>query len=103
VSTAITNSTDQRVETVLKWIVSGNSESDIVEAIAEKWGEDQAKPLIVAALAKLADAGRPDPDTLRGWAIEATREIYRQAMAAGDLAAALAAVKQLARLTTEAR
>lgn len=91
-----------RVHQVTQWILSGASQHDITEAIAANFPGAQAEPLIVAAMTDLAKAGEAEPALVRGWCIEATREIYRRALEVGDLQIALRAAKQLYELAEAA-
>jgi len=83
---------------VFKWIVGGSNEHDIREACEQAWPDTDAKPLIVAAIAKLREAGTVDAETVFAWCFEATREMYRQMVGIGDFSGALRAVKQLSQL-----
>lgn len=87
-----------QVTTVFRWILEGNSEHDVREAIAAKWPHAPADPLIIAAVTRFQDAGRFQPEIMTGWCAEAYREIYRRSLEAGDCAAALRAVKLLSEL-----
>jgi hypothetical protein len=93
-STALATPPD-RIAQVFGWIVAGAAEHEIAEAIAANWPDAKAKPLIVAAMKRIAAGADADPGTVRGWCIEATRLIYQRAVEAGDLATALRAIRQL--------
>ena len=84
-----------RIEQVFRWIVEGHTEQDVDEAVAETWPDQAAQPLIVAAVVKLAKAGKLDAGIIRGFCFEAFRELYRKMVEAGDLAGALKAVKEI--------
>lgn len=86
---------------VVRWIVTGATEHEVGEAIAQQWPDTEARPLIVAAMAKLAENASADPSAVRGWCFEATREVYRLAIAEKDLGVALRAAKQLNDLAGE--
>lgn len=89
---------------IVKWICEGQAEGDIVDAIGAKYPDARARPLIVAALQHLKEAGeRPDIDLVRGFAMEGTREIFRKANEIGDHATALRALKQLTELARTAK
>lgn len=90
-----------QVQQVFRWIVEGQSEQDIVEAVEAKWPDSKGRPLILAAVKRIAESASPEQDTVRGWCIEATRHTYAQALAAGDFGAALRAIKQLAAFALE--
>lgn len=87
--------TSDRVNQVLAWIVAGASEREITEAAEATWRGVKVGPLIISAMKRLAAAADADPDSVKGWAIESTRYVYQQSLAAGDFGTALRAVKQL--------
>jgi hypothetical protein len=82
----------------VKWIVAGNSEPDVLDAIAATFPDAKARPLIVRAIEYIAKQGKPDVQLVRGFAIEGTREIYRKCLEVGDHQTALRALKQLMEL-----
>lgn len=84
-----------RVHEVFGWVLSGASEYEVTEAIAKTWPDAEPRPLIVAAVARIAESGEADTGILKGWCIEATRRVYQQALAAADFSAALRALKQI--------
>ena len=88
-----------RVEQVIQWLISGNRDAHIVEAIRETWPDQPLDPLIAAACAQLVEAGNIEPDAIKGWCLEATRELYRRMLEVGDLVGALRAVKTLYELS----
>jgi len=84
------------VEQARKWILSGASAHDIAAAIRENLpGVADPSGLIVAALDDLRRAATFDSDLVRGFAFEATREIYRRALDSNDHSAALRAIKTM--------
>lgn len=85
---------------ITKWILEGQSEADILDAVASFWPNAQAQPLIMGAVQQLAEAGaRVNGDLIKGFAMEGTREVYRKALEVGDHQIALRALKQLVELT----
>lgn len=84
------------LEQVKKWILQGNSEHDIAEAIREKWPDVKTRPVIVAVMTEVAKSAAADPRAVAGWCIEATRHLYQRMVEVGDFPGALRAVKQLA-------
>jgi hypothetical protein len=88
----------KRVEQVVRWIAAGATESDILEAIAEQWPEEDKRPLIVAALQEITAASQTPPDLAIGWCLQSTRELYRRMVEVGDFTGALRAIKLLADL-----
>lgn len=83
---------------VFDWIVAGHCEHDIIEAIQQQFPNASVRPLIAHAMTQLTQAGKADPDLIRGWSLESARELYRRAMEANDAANALAALKFIAKL-----
>jgi hypothetical protein len=90
-----------RLHQVTTWILSGASEHEINEAIAKNWPTVKARPVIVQAMARISREGDGDPGEVKAWAVEATKLLYKQALAAGDFATALRAVKQIVELSEE--
>lgn len=88
-----------RVEQVIQWLIAGNRDLHIVEAIRETWPDQALDPLIATACAQLMDAGQVEPDAVKGWCLEASRELYRRMLEVGDLVGALRAVKQVFELS----
>lgn len=86
------------LDRVIRWIVNGASEHQVCQEIAEAWPTTDARPLIVQAMTKIAENAQASPELVRGWCFEATREVYRLALATGRLSVALRAVKQLSDL-----
>jgi len=80
---------------VLKWIVSGASEYDVAEAIAATFPADDQAALLLAGLRLLSESSTIDPGTLRAFAFEATKDIYRKAVEISDFPTALRALRQL--------
>lgn len=89
----------KQVNQVFRWILSGASEHDIVEAIAAAWPDSDARPLIVAAVAKIAESASLDGNIVLGFCVESTRDLYRRMVEIGDFPGALRAIRQLRDLT----
>ena len=88
-----------RIEQTVKWLLTGARDRDIVDAIRSTWPEQELQPLVTAAIAELAGAGRLDRDVIKGWCFEASKQLYRQMAEIGDFAGALRAIKQIHDLT----
>ena len=86
------------VNQVLKWILSGATERDISEAVANSYPATPPQPLICAALDHIRAAADCDPNVVRGFCVEATRDLYRRMVEIGDFTGALRALKQLSAL-----
>jgi hypothetical protein len=89
-----------QVNQVLKWILSGASERDVTEAVTNCYQTTDPQPLILAALHELRQAADADPQTIRGFCIEAVRDLYRRMLEIGDFTGALRAVKQLSEMAS---
>ena len=90
---------EKRLNQVVKWVLTGATEHDVVDAIKQAWPEDDAVPLITAAIDRLRAAGDFDHQIVLGWCFEATRDMYRRMVDIGDFPGALRAIKQLAELS----
>lgn len=91
-----------RVTEVFLWIVQGQTEGHIVEAIAAKWPDQDSRPLIVAALQQVEKAGDVNARLTKGWCIEAYRELHRRLVEMGDYAAAVRAVAKINEISSSA-
>lgn len=86
---------------VIVWLLEGHRDSDIKEAIANRWPEADGKALINSAVDHFVLAARCDRRVIIGWALEAYRDIYRRMIDIGDFANATKAVKELVALATK--
>ena len=64
-------------------------------AMAQAWPEANHGALIIAAITKIRESDTLDPDTVRGFCFEATRDLYRRMVEVGDFPGALRAIRQL--------
>lgn len=95
-ASSLTNCDDATaVEQISKWILTGNRDADVLEAIQTTWPGRDPGPLIATAIASFAAAGQVNRAAVRGFAFEATKDLYRQMREIGDFAGALRALKQL--------
>jgi hypothetical protein len=92
-----------QVEMVRKWIVEGMSRHDIGEMMREEFTGADGKRLLAAAIASINVSAYVGEDTIRGWCLEAYREIYRRAMEGGDNGTALRAIKQILEMARDVR
>ncbi len=84
-----------RITQVFLWIVQGQAEGHILEAIRATWPDQEPKPIIAAAIEELAKSADFNPKVIRGWCFEAYRDLYRRLYENGDFVGALRAVKLL--------
>ena len=89
--------TNEAAYQTLKWILEGQHERDILEAIRQKFPKEDPQTTLAAVIQHLIALAGADPVVLRGFALAAYREIYYRAMQIGDFANALRCVKELAR------
>ena len=91
---------EKKLNQVLTWILEGNSEHIIREAIEETWPGEKSRPLMIAA----AKRCRKDAGTLRGrvadWCLAATHFLYQKQVENGDYAGAMRAVEMIAKQTS---
>lgn len=83
------------LEVVVEMVIAGATEHEIRTFLTKEYPDRRSTPMIAAALAKLEECGEPKPEVVLGFAIEGTRYVYRAAVATGDYATALRALKQL--------
>ncbi len=85
------------VAQVVQWLLDGQSEYDIIEAInTNKLGNAEA--LKNAAAEKLKELGQFDPAIVTGFCFAAYRDLYRRMIEIADFAGALRAVKLIEEL-----
>lgn len=85
----------QQMEQVRKWVVSGATAADIEEAIAKAYPTADARALMLCVFDAITETGSAPAGTLRGFCIEALKELYRRMVEIGDYPGALRAVKEL--------
>ena len=84
---------------VFKWVLAGNAESDIVEALAATYPKADGTKVMAAVMTQFRESAEIETDVVMGWCIESTRDLYRRMVEIGDFASALRAIKQMAELT----
>lgn len=87
-----------KINQVLTWILEGNSEHLIVEAIESTWPGEKARPLILGAFRQVAANAELTRDTLADWCVESMRFLYQKQVEIGEFGGAMRAVKELAGL-----
>lgn len=87
---------------VLAWLVDGQRENDIREALAVEHPSANPENVLNAAAEHFLQAGQQcNRAVLVGWALEAYRDLYRQAKAQGDFAVAMRAIRELLALAPD--
>jgi hypothetical protein len=96
---AVLPADDEQVNQVVKWILAGQMTFDIVGACKQHFpGADPGK-LILGAMMYFDRQADYDSRLVNGWCFEASRELYRRMIEAGDYTGALRAVKQIQGMT----
>ena len=85
----------EQIESVRKLLLVGASNYDVAEYVKSNYPGVDPPAILGAALACFERSGLFDPAIVRGWAIEACRDVYGRAIAAEDHQSALKAVKQI--------
>lgn len=85
-----------------QWILEGASEHEILARCRNEWPRADTRPAILLAIDDIAKSSTPNGPLILGFALEATREIYRRMLETGDLVGALRAIKQLVDLARAA-
>lgn len=80
---------------VVDWLVTGATEQQIREALAEKYPEADPGQVMSDVQEQLAIAGRPDADAVRGWVLMAYRQLFAEMKQVGDFKGALQAAKEI--------
>jgi len=85
-------------EQVIEWLISGRDAHEVERAIRSTWPRVKPERLIKQAIDTFTRAATVSDIAVVGWAIEAYRDLYRQAREAGDFKHAIAALKALVAL-----
>lgn len=85
-------------QAVIEWLVAGASEQQIVEALKAKYPDVDANNTLTTVADRLAKAGRPDVDAVRGWALMSYRKLYQSMMQVGDYDGCRKVVKEIVSL-----
>jgi hypothetical protein len=80
---------------VVQWLVTGAGEHDVLQALAAKYPDADARQTMGAVRKYLAGEGNPDTDALRGWVLVAYRELYRRMLEVGDFDGARKVLKNI--------
>ena len=90
-----------KIHQVLTWILEGNSEHLIREAVESTWPGEDAKPLIVATLRHVGESAELTRATAEDWAIEALKFLYQKQVEIGEFGGAMRAVRELAAMAAK--
>ena len=82
------------------WIIEGQQAGDILESIAENYPKQTPLVLLSAVFEDLArESAEIDEDLVRGFLLNAYRELYRRAFEINDFNSALAALRAFEKVT----
>ena len=82
-------------EQTLIWLIEGIREGDIRQALRTAYPKANPDALLNQAADHFQTVAEADPEVVRGWALEAFRELYRKMYEIGDFTGALRAAKEL--------
>lgn len=90
-----------KVEQLARMIACGKTYTECLDEARLMWPRESAVGLYDAAVEEMKKAASIDEETMRGFAIYATRDLYRRLVDGGDLVTALKAIKLLAELQSQ--
>ena len=92
--------TPEQIIQVKTWIIEGQQAGDILESIAENYPKQTPRVLMKAVFDDLIrESAEIDEDLVRGFLLNAYRELYRRAFEINDFSGALAALRSFERVT----
>lgn len=85
----------EQVEQVIRWMLDGNRETDVVASMLAAWPGKVPQPgkLIDLACIKITESASIPRQTVIGWSFESAMQVYQKAIAANDLAEALRTIR----------
>ncbi len=84
---------------IKQWVITGHDEHDVREAIADKFPGMDPDAALSEIVVYLSEAGQASGDVVRGFCLEAYREIYSRMMGIGDFANAARVIKELSKFS----
>lgn len=90
--------TPARVRQVVDWIVEGQAETTIAEAIRSIYRATNETDFIAAAYVRLGELADEDPELRRAWHIATRRELYRRTFEIHDFKTSRDILRDLAQL-----
>ncbi len=92
--------TPEQIIQVKTWIIEGQQAGDILESIAENYPKQTPLVLLSAVFEDLTrESAEINEDLVRGFLLNAYRELYRRAFEINDFNSALAALRAFERVT----
>ena len=87
--------TEKAINQVILWMIAGNRGEDIKEALSKEFPSQDEGKVIASAAEHFKKLANSNDNVLRGWCLDATRDIYQKMVSIGDFSGALKAIKQL--------
>lgn len=95
---AIEKSQPPVLEAVLEWLLTGASEHQVYEALEAKYPTTDAQTTLRQVQTYLEQAGRPNGDAVRGWALLSYRRLYQEMLRVGDFNGCRQVIKEICAL-----
>lgn len=86
------------VEAVIEWLLTGASERQVKEALAQTYPEASSNAVMKTVQQYLTAAGQPDANSVRGWALLSYRRLYQEMLRVGDYNGCRQVVKEICNL-----
>jgi ABC-type Fe3+ transport system substrate-binding protein len=83
---------------VVDWLLTGASEQQVREALAEKYPQANQDQIMRQVQAQLGAAGNPDRAAVKGWALLAYRRLYQEMLQVGDYDGCRKVIKEITNL-----
>ena len=92
--------TDEQIIQVKMWIIEGQQAGDILESITEHYPQQTPRMLLSAVFEDMTrESAEIDEDLVRGFLLNAYRELYRRAFEINDFNSALSSLRAFERVT----
>lgn len=86
------------VEAVIEWLLTGASERQVKEALAQTYPDANCGAVMTTVQQYLAQAGQPNANSVRGWALLSYRRLYQEMLRVGDYNGCRQVVKEICTL-----
>lgn len=83
------------LEQVIRWIVEGESDGDILASIVEAYPTQDPRQLYEAAIDRIEKASTVEANVVYGWILMARKELFRRMLEVGDYTGALRATDRI--------
>ena len=83
---------------VVEWLLTGASEAQVMEALQAKYPDINGAAAMRTVQHYLQQAGRPNNDAIRGWALLSYRKLYQEMLRVGDFNGCRQVVKEIVAL-----